>query len=81
MTLIDFVCPTSTNTVWSACEKTIKTKKGINDIRGFIMLQKKKKKTKKIQKFKNNGSGFIVKKREVSFAPRARAEFAFMDFF
>ena len=41
----------------------------------------KKKKTKKIQKFKNNGSGFIVKKREVSFAPRARAEFAFMDFF
>ena len=42
LTLIDFVHPTSTITLWSACEKTIKTKKDINAICGFIMPLKKK---------------------------------------
>ena len=49
--------PTSTNTEWSACEKTIKTKKDINDIPGFIMPQKKQNKPKqtktKTGKYKN----------------------------
>ena len=67
LTLIDFVHPTSTITVWSACEKTIKTKKDINAICGFIMSLKKK--HRKIQKSKNNGSGFIVRKTRSKFAP------------
>ena len=63
--------------MWSTCEKTIKTKKGINDIRGFIMPQKK-------GKYKNLKIMEVVLSSEnekVSFELRARAEIAFWIFF
>ena len=77
ITLIDFVRPMSTNTVWSACEKTIKTKKNKQYSWVYYAAQK----NRKIQKSKNSGSDCIVRKRKVRFAPRIRTKFGFVDFF